>query len=58
MDIEALSMVMHQSSLFQQVDISLTKKVLDSANESSQNLINAMALSVNPNLGSNLDLRA
>lgn len=56
MDIAALSVSMSQSSLSQQVGISLEKKTLDSINENSQSLIKMMELSVNPNLGSKLDV--
>ncbi|MBK1810577.1 YjfB family protein [Clostridium sp. YIM B02505] len=49
---------MKQDSLAQAVSISLVKKTLDSSKEDSQNLIKMMELSTNPNLGSNLDVKA
>jgi hypothetical protein len=57
MDIAALSSSMSQSSLFQQVGISLEKMSLNTLNDNSQSLIKMMELSVNPNLGSKLDVR-
>lgn len=57
MDIAAVSSAMSAQSLSEQIDISLTRKTMDVANENSQNLIKMMELSVNPHLGSNLDLR-
>lgn len=57
MDIAALSMSMSQSSLSTKVDVALCKTILDTANVNSANLIKDMELSVNPNLGSNLDIR-
>lgn len=58
MDVAGVSTVMSQSSLAQNVSLALTKKTIDTANESSQSLIKMMELSVNPNLGSSLDVRA
>ncbi|WP_243277831.1 YjfB family protein [Clostridium yunnanense] len=57
-DIASLSIGMKQDSLAQAVSISLVKKTLDSSKEDSQNLIKMMELSTNPNLGSNLDVKA
>lgn len=57
-DIASLSIGMKQDSLAQSLSISLVKKTLDSSNENSQNLIKMMELTVNPNLGSNLDVKA
>lgn len=57
MDIAALSISMSQSSLSQQVGISLEKKAIDNLNDNSQSLIKLMELSANPNLGSRLDVR-
>ncbi|GKU24837.1 YjfB family protein [Clostridium folliculivorans] len=57
-DIASLSIGMKQDSLAQALSISLVKKTLDSSQENSQNLIKMMELSVNSNLGSNLDARA
>ena len=58
MDIALLSIAMSQSSTSLSVSTAITKKILDSANESSQQLIQAMGQSTNPNLGTNLDVSA
>ena len=58
MDIAGLSISMSQSSISQQVNTALCKKILDANKENGQNLINNMKLSINPNLGNNLDRRA
>jgi len=57
MDIGALSISMSTKALSEQVGIALARKTMDVANQNSQDLIKMMELSVNPNLGSNLDLR-
>lgn len=58
MDIALLSIAMSQSSTSVSVSTAITKKILDSANESSQQLIQAMGQSTNPNIGTNLDVSA
>jgi hypothetical protein len=58
MDIAALSMGMSQSSLSLKASVAIYKKVLDTTNENNESLIKSMELSANPNLGSNLDIRA
>ncbi len=55
-DIAALSISMNQASLNQQVGIALTKKVMDTSKENVQALTKMMELSVNPNLGKNIDI--
>ncbi len=55
-DIAALSISMNQASLNQQVGIALTKKVMDTSIENVQALTEMMELSVNPNLGKNIDI--
>lgn len=57
MDIAALSISMKQSQLAQSVSLALVKKVMDVSAGNSQNLIKMMELNVNPNLGSNIDLK-
>jgi len=57
MNIGALSMSMSAQSLSNQVGIALARKTMDVANQNSQDLIKMMELSVNSNLGSNLDFR-
>jgi len=54
--VAALSISMNQSSLSQQVGIAVTKKAMTTSEESAQALIKMMELSVNPNLGSNIDV--
>ncbi|GFZ29718.1 hypothetical protein CSC2_02440 [Clostridium zeae] len=56
-DIASLSIGMKQDNLAQAVSISLIKKTLDGSKDDSQNLIKMMELNVNPNLGSNLDVK-
>lgn len=58
MDISAVSMSLSTQSLSEQVGIALARKTMDVANQNSQDMIKMMELSANPNLGSNLDLRA
>lgn len=56
MDIAALSVSMKQASLYQQVGIALTKKVMDTNEVNLQGLMKIMESSVNPNLGKNIDV--
>lgn len=56
MDIAALSVSMKQASLYQQVGIALTKKVMDTNEVNLQALMKIMESSVNPNLGKNIDI--
>ena len=58
MDIGELSIGMSQSSLSKQVSTALYKKILNTTKDNGQNLINNMKLSINPNIGNNLDKRA
>lgn len=57
MDIPALSISMNQTQLVENVDIALMKKAMDVSTDNNQSLVKMMELSVNPNLGSNLDLK-
>lgn len=57
MDIAALSISMKQSQLSQNVSLALIRKVMDTSTDNSQQLIKMMELSVNPNLGENIDLK-
>lgn len=54
MDIALLSIAMSQGSTSLAVSTALTKKVLDSTSENAQQLIQSM----NPNIGTNLDVSA
>lgn len=56
MDIAALSVSMKQASLYQQIGIALTKKVMDTNEVNLQALMKIMESSVNPNLGKNIDV--
>jgi hypothetical protein len=57
MDIPALSIAMNQSQLAQNVSIALMEKVMNVSTSDTQALIKMMELNVNPNVGSNLDLK-
>lgn len=57
MDIAALSISMKQAQLSQNVSLALIRKVMDTSTDNSQQLIKMMELSVNPNLGGNIDLK-
>ncbi len=57
MDIPALSVYTHQASLSQQAGIAVMKKAMDTAKTSSDALVKMMELSLNPNLGSKIDLK-
>lgn len=56
MDIAALSMGMSQSSLAQSVSIALTKKVMDTAQENSVQMLK-MLQAPHPTLGNSIDLK-
>lgn len=57
MDIAAMSTIMAQSNIKQLAGIALTKKVMDIAEVQNTNMIKMMEQSVNPNLGSNIDIK-
>ncbi|WP_314586121.1 YjfB family protein [Paenibacillus terrigena] len=57
MNISTLSTVMKQNSLSQAVGIRLLKMSNDQATQNGQNIVRMMEQSVQPNLGSNLDLK-
>lgn len=57
MDIAALSVVMKNADLTQNVSLAVTKKAMDVSEGNAQDLIKMMELSVNPNLGSTLDIK-
>ncbi|CAN7152861.1 YjfB family protein [Paenibacillus sp. LjRoot153] len=64
MDIAAMSMAMSQSSLIQDVSLSVMKMAMDTAKVNADNMTamlnqtSAMQQSVQPHLGGNLDIRA
>ena len=57
MDVAALSMAMSQVNVAQQVSVSLTKDVMDNAEAQASQLLQMMEQSVNPNVGSNIDIK-
>ncbi|MFS0782187.1 YjfB family protein [Bacillus sp. 1P06AnD] len=57
MDIAALSIGMKQASLSQSVSIALTKKAMDSTEQTSAELMK-MIEATHPTLGNSLDLKA
>jgi len=56
MDIAALSISLAQSNLSQAVGISVLKMATDQSTDIAQQLVKMMELSVQPNLGGNLDI--
>lgn len=56
MDIAGLSMTLSQSNLMNQVGTAVLAKTLDTAQTQGENLTKMMELSVNPQLGANLDV--
>ncbi|WP_201004249.1 YjfB family protein [Paenibacillus glycanilyticus] len=57
MDIPAMSVALSQSKLMNDVGISVLKMAKDHSTEQSQQLIQMMAQSVQPDLGGNIDLK-
>ena len=57
MDIAALSVSLNQGKLAQQVGLAVFKKAMDSAKVNSDAMLKVMEQSVNPNVGSNIDIR-
>ncbi|WP_238475815.1 YjfB family protein [Clostridium manihotivorum] len=57
-DIANLSITMKQENLSQEVGTELTKKTIDTSKDDAQALIKMMELSVNPNVGIKLDVKA
>ncbi len=59
MDIEAMSINMHQASLQNAVSISLMKMAMNTEDQSSSQMIDMMKnMAVDPNRGTNLDVSA
>lgn len=56
MDIAALSVSLAQSNLSQAVGISVLKMATEQSTDQMQQLVKMMELSVQPNLGGNLDI--
>lgn len=57
MDVAAMSVVMKQGQLMQQVGVSVMKKAMENAEISTEALLQAMEQSVQPNLGQNIDIK-
>ncbi|NLX63541.1 MAG: putative motility protein [Clostridiaceae bacterium] len=57
MDIAAVSVLMKQQQLIQQVGLSVMKKAMSSTETSTEALIKMMEQSVQPNLGQNIDIK-
>ena len=57
MDIAALSMSLSQMKVANQASISVLKLTMDTAQEQMEDMTKIMEQSVNPNIGSNLDLK-
>ncbi|NBH81577.1 putative motility protein [bacterium C-53] len=56
MDIPGLSMAMAQSRLQTDFGVAMLSKSLDNVQETGDNLTKMMELSVNPDLGANIDI--
>ena len=57
MDIAALSMNLSQMKVANQASISVLKLTMDTAQEQMEDMTKIMEQSVNPHVGSNLDLK-
>lgn len=57
MDITALSSSASQADLMSQVSASVLKMSMDTVEQSMDNMVKMMELSVNPNLGTNIDIK-
>ena len=57
MDIAALSMSLSQMKVANQASISVLKLTMDTAQEQMEDMTKIMEQSVNPDIGSNLDLK-
>jgi hypothetical protein len=60
MDIAALSMAMSQNKIMSDVGTAVLSKAIDTGEQMGQSIVNmidrSMELSVNPNIGSNIDI--
>ena len=57
MDIAGVSVYMKQSQLAQQASIAITRKIMDVSEQNSQQMIQMLEKSFNPDLGNNIDIR-
>lgn len=56
MDIAALSTALSTTKVSNDVSVAMLKKSLDTLDTTGENMVKMMELSVNPNLGQNIDL--
>ena len=57
MDVAMTSMALSQSQLMTNVNIAVLKQTLNTVEDATAGLIKMMELSVNPNLGQNIDIK-
>lgn len=57
MDIAAMASIMKYTELRQSAALSVVKLVMDQGDTQTQDLVKMMEASVNPNLGSNIDIQ-
>lgn len=57
MDVAALSVVLNQGKLAQQVGIAVMKKAMDSAKTNNDALLKTMEQSISPHLGRSVDVK-
>ena len=58
MDIAALSMALSQMSVRTEANVSIMKKTIDQAETNGQDVVKMLEQSVQPHIGSRLDIRA
>ena len=58
MDIAALSMAMSQMNVRTEANVSIMKKTIDQAETNGQDVVKMLEQSVQPHIGSRLDIRA
>lgn len=57
MDIAALSVIYHQIAAKQEAGIAILKKAMETMEANNEALLRLMEQSVNPHIGSNVDVR-
>lgn len=57
MDVAAVSVLMKQGQVMQQVGTAVMKKAMESAEMSTEALLQVLEQSVQPNLGQNIDIK-
>lgn len=58
MDITALSMALSQMSVRTEANVSIMKKTIDQAETNGQDVVKMLEQSVQPHIGSKLDIKA